>query len=138
MESIDKLYATTLQSHPLTHSRLKYLSTLAQTSEDHISRLALALSVSNPPLESDWIPTVHDSEKNLVADIKGKHLRGRTLFKDDLELWMALLLRDQQPVDYEEWRLSFRLHWERGVEVLMGKALENGDWLRTMRACIPA
>jgi len=138
MESIDKLYATTLQSQPLTHSRLKYLSTLAQTSEDHVSRLALALSISNPPPESDWAPTVYESEKNLVMDIKGKHLRGRTLFKDDLELWMALLLREHQPVDYEEWRLSFRLHWERGVEDLMGKSLENGDWLRTIRACIPA
>ena len=138
MHVIDKLYSTTLQSHPITHSRLKYLSTLAQTSEDHVSRLALALSISNPLPESDWTPTLYDSEKNLVTDIKGKHLRGRTLFKDDLELWMALLLREQQPVDYEKWRFSFRIHWERGVEVLMGKALENGDWLRTMSACMPA
>ena len=137
METIDKLYATTLQSHSITHSRLKYLSALAQTSEDHISRLALALSISKSPPESNWTPTAYGSEKNLVTNIKGKHLRGRTLFKDDLELWMALLLREQQPVDYEEWRLSFRLNWERGVEVLMGKALDNGDWLRTMRACIP-
>ena len=136
MEIIDKLYATTLQSHPVTHSRLKTLSELAQTSEDHISRLGLALSISRNPPESDWTPTVTESEIDLVSDIAGKHIRGRTLFKDDLQLWMALLLRGQQPRDYEEWRTSLRLHWERGVEILMSKALENGDWLRTMKACI--
>ena len=136
METISKLHDTTLQSHPLTHSRLKYLSNLAQTTEDHISRLALSLSISKPPPKPDWTPTEHHSEKNSPTEIKGKQLRGRTLFKDDVELWMALLLREQQPVDYEEWRLSFRLHWERGVEDLMGKSLENGDWIRTIRACL--
>jgi hypothetical protein len=78
------------------------------------------------------------SESGLVDEIKEKHLRGRTLFKDDLALWMALTLRNQTPADYDEWRQVMRAHWERGVEILMSKNVVEGDWLRTIRACLPA
>ena len=42
------------------------------------------------------------------------------------------------PADYDEWRQVMRAHWERGVEILMGKNVVEGDWLRTIRACLPA
>ena len=138
METMDRLNATTLQSRPLTHARLKYLAALAQTSEDHVSRLGLALSIASGPADTDWEPLRIQSEDGLVDDIKEKHLRGRTLFKDDLSLWMALALRNQSPADYDEWRQVMRAHWERGVEILMGKNVVDGDWLRTIRACLPA
>jgi hypothetical protein len=138
METIDRLYSTTLQSTPLTHSRLKYLSNIAQTSEDYISRLGLALSLANPSVNQDWRPELLPSESALFIEINEKHLRGRTLFKDDIELWMALILRNQTPNDYDEWRQIIRLHWERGIEILMGKSIEQGDWLRTVNACIVA
>ena len=62
METIDRLYSTTLQSTPLTHSRLKYLSNIAQTSEDYISRLGLALSLANPSVNQDLRPELLPSE----------------------------------------------------------------------------
>jgi len=138
VETMDRLISTTLQSQPLTHARLKYLAALAQTSEDHISRLGLALSIASGPADTDWEPSRIQSEDGLVDDIKEKHLRGRTLFKDDLSLWMALALRNQSPADYDEWRQVMRAHWERGVEILMGKNVVDGDWLRTIRACLPS
>ena len=138
METMDRLIATTLKSHPLTHARLKYLAALAQTSEDHISRLGLALSIASGPAGADWEPSRMQSEESLVDDINEKHLRGRTLFKDDLALWMAMALRNQTPADYDEWRQVMRAHWERGVEILMGKNVAEGDWLRTIRACLPS
>ncbi len=138
METMDRLIATTLQSRPLTHARLKYLAALAQTSEDHVSRLGLALSIASGPVDADWKSSRMRSENNLVDEINEKHLRGRTLFKDDLALWMALILKNQSPADYDEWRQVMRAHWERGVEILMGKNVVEGDWLRTIRACLPA
>ena len=138
METMDRLNATTLQSRPLTHARLKYLAALAQTSEDHVSRLGLALSIASGSVDADWEPSRIQSEDGLVDDINEKHLRGRTLFKDDLSLWMALTLRNQTPADYDEWRQVMRAHWERGVEILMRKNVVEGDWLRTIRACLPA
>ena len=136
METMDKLISTTLQSRPLTHARLKYLAALAQTSEDHISRLGLALSIASGPADTDWEPSRMQSERDLVDEINEKHLRGRTLFKDDLPLWMALTLRNQSPADYNEWRQVMRTHWERGIEILMNKNVVEGDWLRTIRACL--
>ena len=81
---MDRMIATTLQSRPLTHARLKYLAALAQTSEDHVSRLGLALSIASGPADADWEPSRMQSESGLVDEINEKHLRGRTLFKDDL------------------------------------------------------
>ena len=138
METMDRLISTTLQSQPLTHARLKYLAALAQTSEDHISRLGLALSIASGPADIGWGPSRMQSERDLVDEINEKHLRGHTLFKDDLPLWMALILTKQSPADYNEWRQVMRTHWERGVEILMSKSVVEGDWLRTIRACLPA
>jgi hypothetical protein len=104
MDAMNKLTSTTLQSNPLTHFRLKNLSTLAQTTEDHISRLGMGLSMASGKVDADWLPTPRNSEKD-IGGINAKQLRGRTLFKDDLTLWMALALRHQTPSDYEEWRL---------------------------------
>ena len=138
METMDRLIATTLKSRSITHARLKYLAALAQTSEDHVSRLGLALSIANGPVDANWRSSRMHSENNLVDEINEKHLRGRTLFKDDLALWMALILKSQSPTDYDEWRQVMRAHWERGVEILMAKNIVEGDWLRTIRACMPA
>jgi hypothetical protein len=135
---MDRLISTTLQSQPLTHARLKYLAALAEATEDHVSRLGLALSITRGPVDIDWRPLRMQSENILMDDNNEKHLRGRTLFKDDLSLWMALILRNQSPADYNEWRQVMRAHWERGVEILMSKNVDEGDWLRTIRACLPS
>ena len=136
MDAINKLISTTLQSKPLTHFRLKNLSAIAQTSEDHISRLGMGLSMASGRVDADWLPTPINSEIEIGRWI-GKQLRGRTLFKDDLTLWMALALRHQTPSDYEEWRLILRSHWERGVEMLAKVSAEEDDWLLVVKSCLP-
>ena len=136
MDEINKLISTTLQSNPLTHFRLKNLSELAQTTEDHISRLGMGLSMASGRVDADWLPTPINSEIEIGRWI-GKQLRGRTLFKDDLTLWMALALRHQTPSDYEEWRLILRSHWERGVEMLAKVSAEEDDWLLVVKSCLP-
>ena len=70
--------------------------------------------------------------------VNEKHLRGRTLFKEDISLWMGLILQNQIPDGYNEWRVISCLHWERGIEILMRKSLENGDWIRTIHSCLPS
>ena len=136
MDEINKLISTTLQSNPLTHFRLKNLSALAETTEDHISRLGMGLSMASGRVDADWLPTPINSEIEIGRWI-GKQLRGRTLFKDDLTLWMALVLRHQTPSDYEEWRLILRSHWERGVEMLAKVSAEEDDWLLVVKSCLP-
>ena len=135
LKIIEKLQSTTLQSHPLTHTRLKYLAGIAQTTEDHISRIALGLSISEGIIDVSWSPQNLDLEKSMDLKIdKEKHLRGRTLFKEEVSLWMALMIQHQVPENYNEWRSISSSHWERGVEILMKKSLENGDWIRTLNS----
>lgn len=138
LEVINKLQSTTLQSHPLTHSRLKYIASIAQMTEDHISRIALGLSISEGYIDISWKPKILEIEKLIDYKIVNeKHLRGRTLFKEDITLWMGLILQYQIPTGYNDWRNICCLHWERGVEILMKKSLENGDWIRTIHSCLP-
>ena len=136
MDAINKLISTTLQSKPLTHFRLKNLSAIAQTSEDHISRLGMGLSMASGRVDADWLPTPRTSEED-IGNINAKLLRGQTLFKEDLALWMGLTLRHQIPSDYEEWRLILRSHWERGVEMLAKVSAEEDDWLLVVKSCLP-
>ena len=136
MDTMARLLSTTLQSQPLTHSRLKYFASNAQTTEDHVSRLGLGLSMSLGAVDSDWKPREFDSESSHHIEINEKQLRGKTLFKSELPIWMALTMRHQTPEDYDEWRQVMRGHWERGVEILMAKAVQESDWLHTIRACV--
>jgi len=138
LEIINKLQSTTLRSHPLTHTRLKHIASIAQMSEDHISRIALGISISEGSIDSSWKPEILEIEKSIdYRIVKEKHLRGRTLFKEDISLWMGLILQNQIPTGYNDWRKICCLHWERGVEILMKKSLENGDWIRTIHSCLP-
>ncbi len=136
MEEFEKLLGTTLQSTPLTHSRLKHIAGLAQTTEDHISRLGMGLSLSIGSVSSEWSPDYLKNEENNSLLMKEKQLRGRTLFKEELAVWMALVLKHQAPDDYSEWRQVMRAHWERGVQILMEKALKEKDWIRTVNSCL--
>ena len=74
IELMERLSSTTLQSKHLTHSRLKHLAATAQTSEDHVSRLGLGLSIAAGPVEAGWQPGEFDSEKSLTIEINEKHL----------------------------------------------------------------
>ena len=136
IEIIEKLQSTTFQSTPLTNARLKYLSNIAGISEDHISRIGLGLSISEGNVRTDWKPSELENENLVISNSsKEKHLRSKTLFKDDLAVWLGLILQHHDPGNYNSWRAISRLHWERGVELLMKKYLKNGDWIRTIVAC---
>jgi|TARA_B110000438_G_C15667698_1_gene586775 hypothetical protein len=136
IEIIEKLQSTTFQSTALTNARLKYLAKIIQTSEDHVSRIGLGLSISLGEVRNEWKPRELEKEFSIISSSsKGKHLRSKTLFKDDLSLWLGLILQHQNPGDYNSWRTISKLHWERGIELLMEKSLNNGDWIRTINSC---
>ena len=136
MEELEKLANTTLQSSILTHHRLKYMGEMAQSTEDHISRLALGLSISQGAINSQFTTSNLSKEPVYEGVISEKQLRGKTLFKDDLVLWLALILKIQEPVDYSEWRSVFVSHWERGVEILTEKSIHHEDWLEVVSSCL--
>jgi len=136
IETIEKLQSTTFLSSQLTNARLKHLAKIAETTEDHISRIGLGLSISKGEVKNDWKPKKLENELLKITNLsKEKHLRSKTLFKDDLLLWLGLILQHQNPGDYNSWRTVSKLHWERGVEFLMEKSLKNGDWIRTINSC---
>ena len=136
MQELEKLATTTLQSSILTHHRLKYLGEMAQSTEDHISRLALGLSISQGAINSRFTTSTLSKEPVYEGVISEKQLRGKTLFKDDLVLWLALILKIQEPADYSEWRGVFVSHWERGVEILIEKSIHHEDWLEVVSSCL--
>jgi len=95
----------------------------------------MGLSISNGEIVKDWKPSIlTNEEKEMTKNVK--LLKGKTLFKDDLELWMALVLQYQEPNDYNQWRKIFISHWERGVELLTEKAIKEKNWIKTLNSCI--
>jgi len=129
---LTRLGNTTMTSQVLTHSRLKVISKMAQTTEDHISRLGIGLSIREGAVESNWNPTELGSSDLPLVVITGKSIRGKTLFKSDLPLFCALVLTNQIPQDYEDWRNTLSSHWERGVELLAKICSQENDWLRVI------
>ena len=136
MNMIEKLLSTNLTSNTITFYRLKKLASLAQTSEDHISRLGMALSLAEGSIQSDWMPIFISHENRDEIGTSTKQIRGRTLFKEELHIWMALTLRHQTPSDYDDWRQVLRAHWERGVQQISLRSFEEGDWIRTLNSML--
>ena len=128
----ESLLNSTLMSHELTHNRLKHFANSIGTSEDHVSRLALGLSLRNGRVRTDWGPSPLIPDAPLrVPD--GKTIRGRTLFKTDLALFTALLVQHQIAETYDEFRRIWIAHWERGVQELTLRLL-GSDWLEGIAA----
>tara|TARA_B100000287_G_C20329277_1_gene661039 strand:- start:97 stop:522 length:426 start_codon:yes stop_codon:yes gene_type:complete len=126
---LSKLQNTTVVSTELTHSRIKKLAAKIGVSEDIISRLALGVSIREGSVSDDWTPTKF-KEETILEDINsGKSLRGKTLFKNELALWMVLLSNVEGKMDsIEVARSKFILHWERGVEII-AKEDDGEDWI---------
>ena len=131
-EIIDKMQNTTLASSHLTHARLKHFAHIAQTSEDHISRIGLALSMRDGPIALDWQPSDLEVNDAPMSVITGKQIRGKTIFKDDLLIFISLANRHQQVTEYGDWRTMLTLHWERGVQTLTELSAGQTDWLRIL------
>ena len=59
----------------------------------------------------------------------GKSLRGKTLIKSELPLWMVLLSQTEGKLEsIDDARSKFILHWERGIE-LISTADDGSDWI---------
>lgn len=126
---IEKMMSTTLLSNRLTHLRLKHLAGLAETSEDHISRIGLGLSLRMGLVSDEWEPCDLGADDAPFLEVGGKNIRGKTLFKSDLTLFTVLVLQHQVPTDYNHWRTIMTNHWERGVQLLTQRAAGKTDWL---------
>ena len=126
---ISKLQNTTVVSTKLTHSRIKILAAKIGVTEDIISRLALGVSIREGSVSDDWKATKFRDEAILDDISSGKSLRGKTLFKNELALWMALMSNVEGKIDsIDVVRAKFILHWERGVEMIT-KQDEGEDWI---------
>ena len=126
--SLAKLQNTTIMSSELSHARLKHLAAKIGVTEDIVSRLALGVSIREGKIPSNWRPKKKEKE-NLQPVLAGKSLRGKTLFKNELPLWMVLLSQTEgklESIDYA--RSKFILHWERGIE-LISTADDGSDWI---------
>jgi DNA sulfur modification protein DndE len=135
--SLAKLQNTTIMSTELTHARLKHLATKIGVTEDIVSRLALGVSIREGPVNSDWTPKKREGE-SLQEVASGKSLRGKTLFKDELPLWMMLLSKVEGKMDsIDDARNRFILHWERGIE-LISITSDEGDWIHLISNLYPS
>ena len=126
--SLAKLQNTTIMSTELTHGRLKYLAAKIGVTEDIVSRLALGVSIREGKISEDWKPKKHQNE--MLQEVNGgKSLRGKTLFKSELPLWMILLSQTEGKLEsIDEARSKFILHWERGIELISNHDDES-DWV---------
>ena len=126
--SLAKLQNTTIMSSELSHARLKHLASKIGVTEDIVSRLALGVSISEGKIPNDWQPKKKEKE-NLQQVLTGKSLRGKTLFKNELPLWMMLLSNAEGKLEsIDEARSKFILHWERGIELISNHDDES-DWV---------
>jgi len=123
--SLAKLQNTTIMSSELTHARLKHLAAKIGVTEDIVSRLALGISIREGKISDNWKPKENKNE--ILQEVtSGKSLRGKTLFKSELPLWMVLLSKVEGKLEsIDDARSKFILHWERGIEIIAN--LDDGD-----------
>ena len=126
--SLVKLQNTTIMSTELTHARLKHLAAKIGVTEDIVSRLALGISIREGKISKNWEPKENKNE--LLQEVKGgKSLRGKTLFKSELPLWMILMSKVEGKLEsIDDARSKFILHWERGIE-LISTSDDGSDWI---------
>lgn len=122
---IMNLLNTTFTSTVQSHQRLKELSAYFGCSEDIISRFAISRSLQTGTISQDWKPSIGVEESTIS---NGKSIRGKTLFKSDLSLFLVMLASVEDAIDSEDVREYFGLHWERGIE-LISQEVNEYDWL---------
>ena len=119
------LLGTTLTSSLPTHQRLKNLSQTFGCSEDIVSRFAMSLSMKAGPVPQQW--EAKPISEGLTV-LNGKSIRGKTLFKSELALFLVMLAVAEPEAEPHHVRDLFRLHWERGVEMMVDD-MGDLDWL---------
>jgi hypothetical protein len=126
------LLTTTLTSSVTTHNRLKALAKVFGTSEDLISRLAISYSLRQGPLSKGWEPSHLEGAMEVLT---GKSIRGKTMFKDDLSLFLVMLAHHEPNANIDDARELFIGHWERGVEHLL-ELHEGEDWVQMLNGLV--
>ena len=119
------LLGTTLTSSIPTHQRLKDLSKHVGCSEDIISRFAMSLSMKAGEVSTEWSP---EPITEGLTVINGKSIRGKTMFKSELPLFLVMLAVAEPNAQHDSVRDLFQLHWERGEE-MMSEGMKGNDWL---------
>ena len=119
------LLGTTLTTSVTTHNRLKSLAKIFGTTEDLISRLAISYSLQMGPLPEDWKPSHLEGAMEVLT---GKSIRGKTMFKEDLSLFLVMLAHHEPKANIEDARELFVGHWERGIE-LISDSDDGSDWI---------
>ena len=122
------LIGTTFTSSIDTHSRLKDLQEHFGMADNIVSRLAISYSLNQGPVEDDWEVEPY---KGIHKIVTGKSIRGITMFKEDLALWLVLMAIHEPNLAEESIRMKFIQHWERGVQLLT-EGLEHEDWIETI------
>ncbi len=126
------LVGTTFTSSIDTHSRLKDLQDHFGMTDDIVSRLAIAYSLKQGPVEDDWEVEPYEGIHKIVT---GKSIRGKTMFKEDLALWLVLMAIHEPNLAEQSIRMKFVQHWERGVQLLVSN-LKDEDWIETIEGMI--
>ena len=124
--------STYVSTSALTHSRLKHFAAMAHTSEDHISRVGLGLSIAHGPIADGFNGPAQQPHEPPVSVLNAKQIRGNTLLKQDGVLFLVMMAALDSPSSYDEWRALIVAHWERGVELLTAHAGARSDWLHVM------
>ena len=122
------LLGTTLTTSVTTHNRLKSLAKIFVTTEDLISRLAISYSLQMGPLPEDWKPSHLEGAMEVLT---GKSIRGKTMFKEDLSLFLVMLAHHEPKANIENARELFVGHWERGIEHLLDYH-QGEDWVQLL------
>ena len=122
------LLGTTLTTSVTTHNRLKSLAKIFGTTEDLISRLAISYSLQMGPLPEDWKPSHLEGAMEVLT---GKSIRGKTMFKEDLSLFLVMLAHHEPKANIENARELFVGHWERGIEHLLDYH-QGEDWVQLL------
>ncbi|MGB1897707.1 MAG: DndE family protein [Candidatus Poseidoniaceae archaeon] len=126
------LLGTTLTSSIDTHSRLKGLQEHFGMTDDIVSRLAISYSLNQGPVEDEWEVAPYEGIHKIVT---GKSIRGKTMFKEDLALWLVLMAIHEPEIADDQIRMKFIQHWERGVQLLASN-LEHADWIETIHELV--
>ena len=92
----------------------------------------MALSIKEGAVELDWEPTSIGEHDAPMSVITGKQIRGKTIFKNDLLVLIALVNQHQQVTEYDQWRSMMNAHWERGVQRLTEISNGQRDWIRIL------
>ena len=122
------LLGTTLTTSVTTHNRLKSLAKIFGTTEDLISRLAISYSLQMGPLPEDWKPSHLEGAMEVLT---GKSIRGKTMFKEDLSLFLVMLAHHEPKANIENARELFVGHLERGIEHLLDYH-QGEDWVQLL------